>query len=119
MLASIWYPSTLLIHEIQLNEGYSTVITNLKCNLVNFEIPNRFLYSMELSIWNLKIDKITFQMMHYYEKYSYISRAGYICTKLHKPLALTSPFLALGSPELFPGGCHPDTFSICNIIGGM
>ena len=62
MLASIWYPSTLLIHEIQLNEGYSAVFTNLKCNLVNFEIPNRFLYSMELSIWNLKIDKITFQM---------------------------------------------------------
>ena len=32
-------------HEIHLNEGHtSAVIAHLKCNLVNFEIPNRFLY---------------------------------------------------------------------------
>ena len=39
----------------------SALHTGLKCNLVNFEIPNRFLYyGNDFGI--IKIDKITFQM---------------------------------------------------------
>ena len=38
------------------------VHTHLKCNLVNFEIPKSFPYVVQKSIWDLKIDKITFQM---------------------------------------------------------
>ena len=42
-LATIQHLFPLLIHEIHLNEGHSAVITHLTCNLVNFELPNRFL----------------------------------------------------------------------------
>ena len=41
-LATIQNRFPLLIHEIHLNEGHSAVITYLTCNLVNFELPNRF-----------------------------------------------------------------------------
>ena len=54
--------SSLLIHEIHLNEGYSAVITHLAFNLVNFKLPNGFMYILQKSIWELKIDKITCQM---------------------------------------------------------
>ena len=36
------------------------VHTRLKCNIVNFFIPN-FFFGVQKSIWDLKIDKITIQ----------------------------------------------------------
>ena len=48
-------------HWLHLNKGCTQ---SLKCNLVNFEVPkleNHCLSLVQKSIWDLKIDKITFQ----------------------------------------------------------
>ena len=36
--------------------------THLRCNFVTFEIPKSFSFLVQKSIWDLKIDQITFQM---------------------------------------------------------
>ena len=45
------------INRSHLNKGcYGMLHTPLKCNVVNFDIPNG-----QKSIWDIKTDKITFQ----------------------------------------------------------
>ena len=55
-----------MLHENHLNKGcYGMLHTSLKCKLVNFDTPNRFLYYGNLFgiiVWDPKSDKITFQM---------------------------------------------------------
>ena len=43
----------------------TTAHTSLKCNLVNFEIPNEYTYVLWKWFWDLKIYKLTFQTCVY------------------------------------------------------
>ena len=53
---------TQTLHRSHLNKRcYGMLHPPLKCNLVNFDILNGFLYVLWKSIWDIKIDKITFQ----------------------------------------------------------
>ena len=58
ILVNLFLP--LSLHRSHLNEGCMHIY--LKCNLVTIEIPNLFPYLVQKSIWDLKIDKITFQL---------------------------------------------------------